>query len=77
MIWQQHFEDEWVFGEMIRGMVRRPYFAEVYFDEDRDPGWVWYTTLSEGVSGPRGQANTLDDAITICENVLRETGLEF
>lgn len=43
--WQLTGDDEWVFGEKVRGMVRQA-VAEIYFDEDLDGspgGWIWFT----------------------------------
>jgi hypothetical protein len=55
--WQRVGDDEWEFGEVVRGMIRDVKGC-VYFDEDRDAaegGWVWMVLLP-GQQGPRGLA---------------------
>lgn len=69
--WQRTGEDEWEFGEMVRGMIRAP-VGEMYFDEDlsgREGGWVWFT---RGVSpeNPRGVAHTRQEAARRVEEAL-------
>lgn len=75
LVWQLHDLNEWVFGKMVRGVVRRPYFAEIYYDEDKNPSWAWFTTMPGLHKLPRGFENCLDDAITAAEQALRELGI--
>lgn len=72
MIWQMHAPDEWRFGEMVRGVVREPYYAEIYFDEDKNPSWIWFVR-----SNPlqRGTANYFEMAIQETEKIMIEMGL--
>jgi hypothetical protein len=67
--WQFIGDDQWIFGEKIRGLVRRR-IAEVYFDEDLDDprgGWVWMTWSTEA---KRGNSYTLEEAVECCESEL-------
>ena len=67
--WQQHSEDNWVFGLCVRGMVRMP-AAEVYFDDDdKRGGWVWFITGPD-MDKKRGIANSLEAAVDKCEELL-------
>lgn len=68
MEWQFRGDDEWVFGEKVRGIVRYPR-AEVYFDEER--GWVWFVL---GETENRGISGKLEWAIDECEKVMGITG---
>lgn len=77
--WQMHAPDEWRFGEMIRGAVRTPYYAEVchsegYYSGD-DAGWLWYTNIPGRHPCPHGKERTFDAAITAAEKVLLEEGI--
>ncbi len=67
MKWQLVGEDDWNFGEEIRGMVRYPK-ASVYFDEDLvspEGGWIWFV-----LGGPRGKAHSRSDAARCVEAAL-------
>lgn len=70
LVWQNHCEDEWRFGRMVRGVVRRPYYAEVYYDEGN--GWVWFTRSDGAWVDPRGSEDSFEDAIDEAEKVLME-----
>jgi hypothetical protein len=76
LTWQLHDDNEWRFGKVVRGAVREPYLAEVYYDEDKDPSWVWFARL-DPVPGrrPRGAENSFDAALTAAEGALRAAGL--
>lgn len=44
LTWQFQGDDQWVFGHVVRGLVRRPLMGDIYFDEERDDprgGWIW------------------------------------
>ncbi len=65
--WQRIREDEWAFGEKVRGLVRRR-LAEVYFDEERNPSWIWFAFIRQTFEG--GSENTLQDAVAAAETCL-------
>jgi hypothetical protein len=66
--WQRVGDDEWEFGEVVRGMIREP-VAELYFDEDLAPvGWVWMV-LVLGNDG-RGRAHNRREAARRVEEAL-------
>ncbi len=74
MEWQRlSNDDDWVFGEKVRGVVRKPYVASVYFDKDCDDsrgGWKWMVYSVPPHNTERGVAPGLSSAITECERVL-------
>lgn len=45
LTWLRINENEWTFGVPVRGVIR-DVLAEVYFDEERNPGWVWRLNLN-------------------------------
>lgn len=66
--WQFQGEDTWVFGELVRGLVR-PIEADIYFDEEsdnREGGWVWIVHR-KGVQPARGRAYNLEFAVALAE----------
>ena len=73
LLWQQHAPDQWRFGRMVRGVVRKPYYAEIYYDEDHNPGWRWFVTPP--CQDARGACNSFDAALEQAECVLRNAGL--
>ena len=75
MIWQMHDHNEWRFGYMRRGVVRSPYYAEIYFDEDKDPGWIWLVTVPGNYDYIRGACHYFDIAVTESEKELSAHGL--
>lgn len=36
----------WAFGDKIRGIIRDRK-AEVYFDEEKNPGWIWFAWVKD------------------------------
>lgn len=47
MTWQHQGDNDWVFGPMVRGVVRKP-VAEVYFN---DGLWVWFLSADRTERG--------------------------
>ncbi len=69
MEWQLVDEDNWIFGEKIRGIIRHQK-AEIYFDEEwtgREGGWRWMI-FGESLTG--GYAPSRSAAIYCCELAL-------
>lgn len=69
LTWQFIGDSEWIFGKMVRGIVRDT-VAEVYHDEEQG-GWVWFTTQIKGKS-TRGVAGSLHLAINDAERALEK-----
>jgi hypothetical protein len=74
--WQRTEGDNWRFGVMIRGVIRRS-FAQVYYDEDLmgpDGGWVWlllpHKEDDRYLFPARGRAISLQDAVWAAEEAL-------
>lgn len=64
--WQFQGDDTWVFGELVRGLVR-PVEADIYFDEESDSrkgGWIWIVYCNRP---KRGRAITLETAALLAE----------
>ena len=69
-VWQRTSGDEWIFGPMVRGIVRE-IVAEVYFnekDDSREGGWIWLTL--HGPKMVRGNAPSLQHAAAFVEEAL-------
>ena len=69
-VWQLTGEDQWIFGVMVRGVVRKP-VAEIYYDEHQyDPvgDWVWFLH-----GGPRGRAPSFQRALIAVEDTVVAT----
>lgn len=63
LTWQCRGNDEWIFGEMVRGIVRKP-VGEIYLDEEQKQPWVWFLRwLEEGKVAARGRSNTFQWAV--------------
>jgi len=87
LVWQLHDENEWRFGKMVRGVVRKPYYAEIYFNDaelasvplgepdDGKIGWVWFTHIPGRYDTPRGLEGTFEIAVSKAEKVLMEAGI--
>lgn len=69
--WQMVGQDDWVFGEKIRGVVRVT-LAQLYFDEDSlhpTGGWRWlllheaYEMAQKNGRPVRGTGASLPDAV--------------
>ena len=80
LTWQLTGDDEWDFGEMVRGMVRNVR-AQIYFDEDytgTEGGWVWLTIKDKPSCepSPRGRAIARWDAVRQVEEALGILGTE-
>jgi hypothetical protein len=73
LTWQCVGDDEWEFGQVVRGMIREP-LGEVYFDEEKDPGWVWFTLLPHPAESPRGRAYSRQQAAREVEQALGVSG---
>ena len=69
--WQLIDENQWVFGHKVRGLVRER-LAEVYYDEQKDPSWIWMCQGARTEEGQmtRGRANSLVFAVESAEEVL-------
>lgn len=71
--WLRINENEWEFGVPVRGVIREV-LAEVYFDEDRNPGWVWFIhgvpRVQPRSESERGVCGTFLDAVEAAENAL-------
>jgi hypothetical protein len=63
LTWQHVGDDSWLFGRMVRGLVRDP-VAEAYYDEDH--GWVWFLHGCQ----TRGLSSSLQQAIKSVEEIL-------
>lgn len=77
LTWQMHDANEWRFGRMVRGVVRTPYYAEIYFDDERDKdyGWKWMV-MQDGVPNMiRGRENSFEMAVSRAEEALVRHGL--
>lgn len=65
--WQLIGDNEWIFGEKIRGLIR-VILAEVYYDEDRDDPhgwWIWMAYKDEQTV--RGVEGCLTSAVEAAE----------
>lgn len=70
--WLRINENEWTFGVPVRGVIR-DVLAEVYFDEERKPGWVWRLNKRIGKDRApvhRGACSYFHDAIEAAETAL-------
>jgi len=68
--WYRTSGDNWVFGPMVRGIIR-DIKAEVYFDEEqlngKHGGWVWMVRTKPDWT--RGFAVSLIFAVEECEEI--------
>ena len=76
--WQMVGQDEWVFGEKIRGVVRSQ-LAELYYNEDSDHpagGWIWlllgkaYKQAKTNGKPTRGVSGSLSAAVWDAEEAM-------
>ena len=75
LVWQMHDLNEWRFGVMVRGVVRRPYYAEIWYDEELNPSWIWFTRIDGVLTSPRGAEDAFNSAVEAAEKVLINAGI--
>jgi hypothetical protein len=63
LTWLRIGENEWDFGIPVRGVIREV-LASVYFDEERNPGWIWL------LGHERVACNYFRDAVAAAEKAL-------
>ena len=70
-VWQYVGNDSWDFGIPVRGIIR-DIIATVYFDGDRNPGWIWAANIEPNQLDRRtkGQCNYLREAVASAEEAL-------
>lgn len=73
--WQMHDANEWRFGKMVRGVVRTPYLAEIYFSDGGDYPWIWIVRNGDGATVVKGSANYFENALQRAEAALQEHGI--
>lgn len=67
--WQEQGENEWVFGPLVRGIVRDK-IGEFYYNKsshDSRGGWTWFVLSRPGLAAGRGVCPSIARSIRECE----------